>query len=100
MTGIVKGQESQANTLPSVTAEEIQGLTSNPKKCIFRGRRKCIDSVYLSVVWKHLQSGLQCSAVEADIFSGIPRDGKQNRYELRDWDGTGKIFIGSGRDRE
>ncbi len=44
--------------------------------------------------------------VEADIFSGIPRvtgiprDGKQNRYELRDWDGTGKNVFGSGRDRE
>ncbi len=39
-------------------------------------------------------------AVEADIFSGIPRDGKQNRYESRDWDGTGKNASGSGRDRE
>ncbi len=38
--------------------------------------------------------------VEADIFSGIPRDGKQNRDESRDWDGIGKNFIGSGRDRE
>ncbi len=44
--------------------------------------------------------------VEAGIFSGIPRvtgiprDGKQNRYELRDWDGRGKKLIGSGRDRE
>ncbi len=44
--------------------------------------------------------------VEADIFSGIPRvtgiprDGKQNRYELRDWDGRGKNLIGSGRDQE
>ncbi len=38
--------------------------------------------------------------LEADIFSGIPRDGKQNRYELRDWDGRGKYLIGSGRDRE
>ncbi len=40
------------------------------------------------------------SLLEADIFSGIPRDGKQNRYESRDWDGRGKYFIGSGRDRE
>ncbi len=45
-------------------------------------------------------------ALEADIFSGIPRvtgiprDGKQNRYESRDWDGRGKNLIGSGRDRE
>ncbi len=44
--------------------------------------------------------------VEADIFSGIPlvtgipRDGKQNRYDLRDWDGRGKYLIGSGRDLE
>ncbi len=44
--------------------------------------------------------------LEADIFSGIPqvtgipRDGKQNRYESRDWDGRGKNLIGSGRDRE
>ncbi len=38
--------------------------------------------------------------LEADIFSGIPWDGKQNRYESRDWDGRGKNVIGSGRDRE
>ncbi len=38
--------------------------------------------------------------LEADIFLGIPRDGKQNRYESRDWDGRGKHVIGSGRDRE
>ncbi len=43
------------------------------------------------------------SGVEADIFSGIPRvtgiprDGKQNHYESRDWDGGGKYLIGSGR---
>ncbi len=30
----------------------------------------------------------------------IPRDGKQNRYESCDWDGTGKNVSGSGRDRE
>ncbi len=44
------GQESQAKTVPSVTAEEIQGLTSNPENFLFRGHRKCIDSVHLSVV--------------------------------------------------
>ncbi len=53
---------------------------------------------------------LKTLTLEADIFSGIPRvtgnlagiprDGKQNRYESRDWDGTGKNLIGSGRDRE
>ncbi len=40
------------------------------------------------------------STLEADIFSGIPRDGKQNRYKSRDWDGRGKYLIGSGPDRE
>ncbi len=51
-------------------------------------------------------SGGRGFVLEADIFSGIPRvtgilrDGKQNRYELRDWDGRGKYLIGSGRDRE
>ncbi len=45
------GQESQAKTVPSVTAGEIQGLTSNPENFLFRGHRKCTDSVHLSVVW-------------------------------------------------
>ncbi len=30
---------------------EIQGLTSYPENFLFRGHRKCIDSVYLGVVW-------------------------------------------------
>ncbi len=37
------GQESQAKTVPSATAEEIQGLTSYPENFLFRGHRKCID---------------------------------------------------------
>ncbi len=32
------------------TAEEIQGLTSYPENVLFRGHRKCSDSVHLSVV--------------------------------------------------
>ncbi len=44
------GQESQAKTVPSATAEEIQGLSSNPENFLFRGHRKCTDSVHLSVV--------------------------------------------------
>ncbi len=44
------GQESQAKTVPSATAEEIQGLTSYPENFLFRGHRKCSDSVHLSVV--------------------------------------------------
>ncbi len=35
-------QESQAKTVLSATAEEIQGLTRNPKSFLFRGHRKCI----------------------------------------------------------
>ncbi len=49
MVMVNTGQESQAKTV-SVTAEEIQGLTSNPENVLFRGHRKCIDSVHLSVV--------------------------------------------------
>ncbi len=33
------GQESQAKTVPSATAEEIQGLTSYPENFLFRGHR-------------------------------------------------------------
>ncbi len=43
------GQESQAKTVPSATAEEIQGLTNNPENFLCRDHRKCIDSVHLSV---------------------------------------------------
>ncbi len=56
------GQESQAKTVPSATAEEIQGLTNNPENFLCRDHRKCIDSVYFSVVWKQLQSRLQSPA--------------------------------------
>ncbi len=42
------GQEGQAKTVPSATAEEIQGLTSYPENFLFRGHRKCIDSVCLA----------------------------------------------------
>ncbi len=31
--------------------KEIQALTSNPENFLFRGHRKCTDSVHLSVVW-------------------------------------------------
>ncbi len=53
------GLESQAKTLPSATAEKIQGLASN---VLFSSHRKCTDSVHLRVVWECLQSGLQSSA--------------------------------------
>ncbi len=56
------GQESQAKTVPSATAEKIQGLTNNPENFLCRDHRKCIDSVHLSVVWKQLQPRLQSLA--------------------------------------
>ncbi len=56
------GQESHEKTVPSATAEENQGLTRYPENFIFRGHRKCIDSVHFSVAWKCLKSGLQSSA--------------------------------------
>ncbi len=61
-THLNTGQESQAKTVPSATADEIQGLTSYAENFLFRGHRKCTDSVHLSVVWKRLQSGLQSPA--------------------------------------
>ncbi len=54
------GQESQAKTVTSATAEEIQGLTSNPENFLYRDQ--VFDSVYLSVVWKQLQS--DCKALQ------------------------------------
>ncbi len=45
------GQESQAKTVPSATAEEIQGLTSNPENFLFRCHRKCTDSVHLMALF-------------------------------------------------
>ncbi len=43
------GQESQAKTVPSATAEKIQGLTNNPENFLCRDHRKCFVSVHLSV---------------------------------------------------
>ncbi len=53
------GQESQAKTVPSASAEEIQGLTSNPENFLFRGHRKCIDSV-----WYRNVSNQDCKALQ------------------------------------
>ncbi len=68
---------------------------------------------YVSVWWSNsgiVNSGPQSQQVgctqgrnctlEADIFLGILRDGRQIRYESCDWDGTGKNVSGSRRDRE
>ncbi len=43
-------QKAREKTVPSATAEKIQGLSSYPENFLFRGHRKCSDSVHLSVV--------------------------------------------------
>ncbi len=47
----IQTQVKKARQRLSATAEEIQGLTSYPENFLFRGHRKCTDSVHLSVVW-------------------------------------------------
>ncbi len=71
------GQESQAKTVPSATAEKIQGLTNNPENFLCRDHRKCFVSVHLSVVWKQLQPRLQslaesCALSWAYLWVGSP----------------------------
>ncbi len=50
-TAHIQTQVKKARQRSSATAEEIQGLSSNPENVLFRDHRKCIDSVHLSVVW-------------------------------------------------
>ncbi len=52
------GQESQAKTVPSATAEEIQGLTSYPENVLFRGHRKCTE-----VDFSASQCGMETSSI-------------------------------------
>ncbi len=61
-------KKARQRLYPSATAEEIQGLTSYPENFLFRGHRKCTDSVHLSVVWKFLKTGLQ-SSTESRVLS-------------------------------
>ncbi len=41
------GQESQAKTVSSATAEEIQGLTSNPESFLFRGHSQVKSPLFI-----------------------------------------------------
>ncbi len=43
------GQESQAKTVSSATAEEIQGLTSNPESFLFRGHSQ-VTFIYIALL--------------------------------------------------
>ncbi len=58
-------QESQAKTVPSETAEEIQGLTSNPEHFLLRGHRKCID--YWISVWYGNTTYQDCKALQRGV---------------------------------
>ncbi len=55
------GQESQAKTVSSATAEEIPGLTNNPENFLFRGHRKCTDCIS---VWHGNGSNQDCKALQ------------------------------------
>ncbi len=81
------GQESQAKTVPSATAEEIQGLTNNPENVLFRGHRKCIDSQCISV-WYGNSSNQDCKALQrvvrlAERISGSALPSLQDIYFKR-----------------
>ncbi len=78
------GQESQAKTVPSATAEEIQGLTSYPENFLFRGHRKCINSQCISV-WYGNVSSQDCKALQrvvrlAERISGSALPSLQDIY--------------------
>ncbi len=78
------GQESQAKTVPSATAEEIQGLTSNPENFLFRGHRKCTLTQCISV-WYGNSSNQDCKAMQrvvrlAECISGSALPSLQDIY--------------------
>ncbi len=81
------GQESQAKTVPSATAEEIQGLTNNPENVLFRGHRKCTDYECISV-WYSNSSNQDCKALQrvvrlAERISGSALPSLQDIYLKR-----------------
>ncbi len=89
------GQESQAKTVPSATAEEIQGLTSYPENFLFRGHRKCIDSTIS--VWYGNSSNQDCKALQrvvrlAERISGSTLPSLQDIYLKRCKSRTAKII--------
>ncbi len=91
------GQESQAKTLPSATAEEIQGLTSNPENFLFRGHRKCTDCIS---VWYGNGSNQDCKALQrvvrlAERISGSALPSLQDIYLKRCKSRAAKIIKNS-----
>ncbi len=82
------GQESQAKTVSSATAEEIQGLTSYPENFLFRGHRKCTDSVRYGNV-----SNRDCKALQRVVcISGSALPSLQDIYLKRCKSRTAKII--------
>ncbi len=78
--GVNISKNSQAKTVPSATAEEIQGLTSNPENFLFRDHRKCIDSV-----WYGNSPNQDCKALQrvvrlAERISGSALPSLQDIY--------------------
>ncbi len=74
------GYESQAKTVPSVTAEEIQGLISNPENFLFRGHRKCNDSVWYGNISNQDCKALQRVVRLAERISGSALPSLQDIY--------------------
>ncbi len=89
------GQESQAKTIPSVTAEEIQGLTSYPENFLFRGHRKCIGSVWYSNATNQDCKALQRVVHLAEHISGSALPSLQDIYLKRCKSRAVKIIKGS-----
>ncbi len=56
------GQESQAKTVPSATAEKIQGLTNNPENFLCRDHRSVLSQCIS--VWYGNSSSQDCKALQ------------------------------------
>ncbi len=80
------GQESQAKTVPSATAEKIQGLTNNPENFLCRDHRKCLSQCIS--VWYGNSSSQDCKALQrvvrlAERISGSALPSLQDIYIKR-----------------
>ncbi len=86
------GQESQAKAVPSATAEKIQGLTSYPENFLFRGHRKCTDSVRYNNATNQDCKALQRVVRLAERISGSTLPSLQDIYLKRCKSRTAKII--------
>ncbi len=86
MHDILNGQESQAKTVPSATAEEIQGLTSNPET-FYSGAIESVLTQCISV-WYSNATNQDCKALQrvvrlAERISGSALPSLQDIYLKR-----------------